>query len=231
MHFATLLLISAGARKALRITVAFVLATYLVRQFRKPSRWVGRPFLWLMNQRHSPLTDWGLEHVSIASNFSILDVGCGGGRTIHKLAALASAGKIYGVDYAKGSIAATRAYNADLIQSGRVAVVQGSVSALPFPDNSFDLVTAVETQYFWPDLLNDMKELRRVLKPGAALVIIAEAYKTGGASAQNAILKFLGNGCLSVAEHRQLFADAGYSDIQVSEDRKRRWISVTGRKP
>lgn len=213
------------------MALGVVVAVYVVRQFRKPSKWVGRPFLWLMNRSHSNLTDWGLQHVLVGEKFSILDVGCGGGRTIHKLAALAANGKVFGVDYAKGSVAASRAFNADSVRAGRVAVAQGSVSALPFASNSFDLVTAVETQYFWPDLVNDMKEIRRVLKPGGTLVIIAEAYKDGTSVARDAVLKLMGNGCLSVPEHRQLWADSGYADVQVFEDRRRHWICVTGKNP
>jgi len=51
-----------------------------------------------MNASHSNLTDWGLQHVSIANHYTILDVGCGGGRTVSKLAAMATQGKVYGVD-------------------------------------------------------------------------------------------------------------------------------------
>ena len=105
------------------------------------------------------------------------------------------------------------------------------MSNLPFAENTFDLVTAVETQYFWPDLLNDMKEVRRVLKLGGKLVVIAEAYKGGGKSrAHDAVLGLIGGGCLSVAEHRDLFAKSDYVDIQVSEERKRGWICVMGTK-
>ena len=53
-----------------------------------------------MNRSHSSVTDWGLKHVQIDEHFTILDVGCGGGRTIEKLAALATKGMVYGVDYA-----------------------------------------------------------------------------------------------------------------------------------
>src|SRR5215831_21409000 len=77
--------------------VAFGVAIVLMRQVRKPHRWIGRPFLWIMNRTHSALTDWGLEHVAIEPDFTILDVGCGGGRTIQRLAAMASAGSVSGV--------------------------------------------------------------------------------------------------------------------------------------
>jgi ubiquinone/menaquinone biosynthesis C-methylase UbiE len=39
-------------------------------------------------------------------------------------------------------------------------------SSLPFKDEKFDLATAFETIYFWPDLVNDFKEVNRVLKSG-----------------------------------------------------------------
>jgi SAM-dependent methyltransferase len=54
--------------------------------------------------------------------------------------------------------------------------------ASPFeaiPDDKFDLVTALETQYYWPDLVTDMQEILRVLKPGGALLIIVESYQKG----------------------------------------------------
>jgi SAM-dependent methyltransferase len=82
----------------LRYTIAAIVAFFLLRQVRKPSRWLGRPFLWMMNLSHSRLTDWVLQHVRIENNFRILDVGCGGGRTIEKLAAHAPQGKVDGVD-------------------------------------------------------------------------------------------------------------------------------------
>jgi ubiquinone/menaquinone biosynthesis C-methylase UbiE len=125
----------------LRYTIAAIVAFFLLRQVRKPSRWLGRPFLWMMNLSHSRLTDWGLQHVRIENNFRILDVGCGGGRTIEKLAILALQGKVDGVDYAPGSVAASRARNKKLIAQSRVAIEQASVSRLPFAENTFDLVT------------------------------------------------------------------------------------------
>ncbi|MFN7929934.1 MAG: class I SAM-dependent methyltransferase [Blastocatellia bacterium] len=178
-----------------------------------------------MNQSHSKLTDWGLQHVPIGRHFTILDVGCGGGRALQKLAALAPKGKLYGVDYAAGSVATARAKNAALIQTGQVVIQLASVSQLPFPDNQFDLVTAIETQYYWPDLANDMKEIRRVLKPGGTLLVIAESYKRGRFDA----MKLLRAISLSVQEHQELFAAAGYVMVQSKKNATKAGFAEAGK--
>lgn len=212
----------------------FVLVTlpYLLSQARKPTRWLGQLFLWLMNRSHSDLTDWGLGHVQIEAGFTILDVGCGGGRTLQKMAALATEGRLYGVDYADGSVAASRAKNARLIQAGRVEIRQASVSNLPFSDDMFDLVTAVETHYYWPDLLRDMQEIRRVLKPGGSLVILAESYAQNKPDRLQWLeSRLLKSRILSVDEHRELFSASGFSEVQIFEEPRKGWLCGLGRKP
>ena len=173
----------------------------------------------------------GVAACSDRKRLTILDVGCGGGRTIQKLAALATEGMVYGVDYAKGSVAASRGKNAQLIETGRVEIKQASVSQLPFPENKFDLVTAVETQYYWPDLVKDMQEILRVLKPGGTLIVIAESYKKGARDwLQGPVMKLMSSANLGVDEHRELFSTAGYTDVQIFEERSKGWICGIGRK-
>src|SRR5690348_17808753 len=130
-----------------------------VSQCKKPRGWLGRFTLWRMNASHSKLTDWGLGHVSVESDYTILDVGCGGGRTVGKLAARAAQGKVYGVDYSEESVATTKRLNARWIELGRVEVRHASVSQLPFAGGVFDLITAVETHFWWPDLPGDLREV------------------------------------------------------------------------
>jgi ubiquinone/menaquinone biosynthesis C-methylase UbiE len=148
-----------------------------VNQCSKPTGWLGRISLWRMNASHSKLTDWGLKQISIKDHYTILDVGCGGGRTVSKLAAIARQGKVCGIDFSEESVAATKSTNARCIDLGGVEVRHGSVSQLPFADGMFNLVTAVETHFWWADLPGDMREVLRVLKPGGTLIVIAEIYK------------------------------------------------------
>jgi len=219
-------------RQIVTTAAAVIAVPYVLRQVRKPTRWVGRLFAWTMNRSHSAVTDWGLTHVEVENDLAILDVGCGGGRTVQKLAGAAPQGRVVGVDYSIGSVEASRVTNADLIQAGRVDIQQASVSRLPFADSSFDLVTAVETHYYWPDLPQDIREILRVTKPGGALAVIAESYRGARYDlVQRPVMTLLRARIMSADEHRGWFEDAGFREVQVFEERSHGWICVTGRRP
>jgi ubiquinone/menaquinone biosynthesis C-methylase UbiE len=227
------ILVAEMIAQVIKIGVIFAASGYLVVQFRKPSKWLGRLVASSMNRSHSSLTDWGLSHVAIATDATVLDVGCGGGATVKKLAALAPDGRIHGVDYASGSIAASRANNRQLIAEDRVTIEQATVSHLPFPNDQFDIVTAIETQYYWPDLPSDMREILRVLKPGGKLVIIAESYKGAYLDwLEGPLMRvLLRSSRLSPDDQRNLFETAGFIDVQVIAEHRKSWICATGTKP
>lgn len=205
----------------------------MINQCRKPTGWLGRFVLWRMNLSHSRLTDWGLGHVSVGKGDTILDVGCGGGKTVSKLAAIAAEGNVYGVDYSEESVAASKRTNAREIDAGRVEIRQASVSELPFSEGVFDLVTGVETHFWWSDLPGGMREIFRVVKPGGMLLLVAEIYggsttKAGQLADKYAALA--GMTLLSAEEHRRLFEDAGFSEVRIVEHRSKGWICAFGRK-
>jgi ubiquinone/menaquinone biosynthesis C-methylase UbiE len=204
-----------------------------MNQCSKPTGWIGRFTLWRMNLSHSKLTDWGLGFISVGNQNTILDIGCGGGRTVSKLAAIAAQGKVYGVDHSEESVAAASRMNARLLDAGRVEIQLGSVSALPFPDAMFDIITGVETHFWWPNLRSDMREVFRVTKPGGTLILIAEIYKGADTMAAKIIEKHAvetGMTLLSVDEHGELLRNAGYSNVQVTEKKDKGWICAVGRR-
>ena len=134
----------------------------------------GKRLLERMNGgHHEDLALWGLSHVEIASDAQVLDIGCGGGANIERLLARAPQGRVSGLDYSPLSVATSREHNREAIAAGRCAVVEGDSSALPFDDNTFDLVTAFETVYYW-DIEAAFAEVARVLKPGGRFLICNE---------------------------------------------------------
>ena len=204
-----------------------------VTQCQKPVGWLGRLVLRNMNARHSSVTDWGLSHLVVQKHFTILDIGCGGGRTVSKLAAVATEGKVYGLDYSADSVAVASKTNTEWIKSGRVEIREGSVSRLPFATDTFDLVVAVETHFWWPDLPGDLRELLRVLKPGGELAIIAEVYLGASTTTARLVEKYsakTGMKLLSPEEHQNLLTAAGYSNVQINLESSKGWIFATGTK-
>jgi ubiquinone/menaquinone biosynthesis C-methylase UbiE len=75
----------------------------------------------------------------------------------------------------------------------------------------FDLVTALETHFWWPKLPGDMREVFRVLKPGGTLILIAEVYKGANSPVSKLAEKYAsrtGMTLLSADEHQELFTNA-----------------------
>ena len=142
-------------------------------QCARPEGALGRVMLSFMNYTHAPLTNWGLKLVNIQDGWTILDVGCGGGFTIRRLLKRSQDAQVYGIDISEESVAKAKKVNADVLDK-QVFIVQGSAEKLPYEDAKFDLVTAVETVYFWPNLPGCLQEVHRVLKSGGRFAILVE---------------------------------------------------------
>ena len=153
---------------------------------RKPQGKLGNIQLKSMNKEHTPVSLWGLKHLNIKSDDVILDVGCGGGINVKRMAECAK--KVYGIDYSIESVKLSKEVNEKLIDEGKVEILEGNVKDLPFEDNAFDIVTAFETVYFWPDIEKCFGEVKRVLKPGGIFLI---GLETNGSD--NFIMKFWGH--------------------------------------
>jgi ubiquinone/menaquinone biosynthesis C-methylase UbiE len=122
----------------------------------------------IMNKAHSSMTAWAFAKIDIQEDPAILDIDCGGGQTIHKLSKLTSHTEIYGIDYSQQAVDTSVLKNQTKAASGRVKISRGEVSAIPFKDNWFGTITAVQI-YFWPEPKNDLKEVFRVLKLAESL--------------------------------------------------------------
>jgi ubiquinone/menaquinone biosynthesis C-methylase UbiE len=178
------------------------------------------------------MTNWRLSHPSIGKQDTILDIGCGGGGTVNKLAKVATDGKVYGIDFSDESVMVSRKRNKQFVQVGRVEIQQSSVSCLPFSDSMFDLVTAVNTHNFWPDLVTDSQEILRVLKPSGKLIIIGSTYQGGKHNVRNQkYAELIEIAFPSINDLREIFLRAGYSEIQMFEKYNRGWMCGIGRKP
>ena len=93
----------------------------------------------------------------------VLDAGCGTGLYSRRL--LERGAVVSGIDADPGMLAAAR------LKAPAAALVEGDVTALPFPDDSFDLSLAVTLLCFVEDPPRAVAELVRVTRPGGRVVL------------------------------------------------------------
>jgi SAM-dependent methyltransferase len=96
----------------------------------------------------------------------ILDVGCGTGANLEMLGEF---GDAEGVDVSTDALSFCR-------QRGIERVKLGEAENLPYPDQSFDLVTALDVVEHLDDDLAGLREMRRVLKPGGRALLFVPAF-------------------------------------------------------
>lgn len=109
----------------------------------------------------------------------VLEIGFGPGVTIERLARLVGDGSVAGVDSSPVMVAQAQRRNARGIREGRIDLRYGSVELLPYPDGPFDRALAVNSQHHWPHAISNLREVRRVLKPGGVIVIAEQPVWAG----------------------------------------------------
>jgi ubiquinone/menaquinone biosynthesis C-methylase UbiE len=98
----------------------------------------------------------------------VLDVGCGTGYLLRRLAASCLAQELVGVDPASSMTEVARKSTDD----NRLRFLPAVAERLPFCDGSFDLVVSTTSFDHWSDQLAGLRECARVLVPGGRLVLV-----------------------------------------------------------
>ena len=186
----------------------------LSENFGNPKGLIGSLMLSGMNMGHTPMAKWGFAQFEVPKDAVVVDIGCGGGYNVKRLLALGSEGHVFGVDISEESVKKSKAVNKAALGT-RCDIVQASVEALPFDDGVLDLATAFETVYFWPDIAENFKEVRRVLRDGGHFVVINDP----GDPNKHWEDKIPGMRSYTAEQIAEAMEGAGFADIQISREK------------
>ncbi|RAZ88595.1 class I SAM-dependent methyltransferase [Mesorhizobium hawassense] len=145
-----------------------------------------------------------IELLDIAERDDVLEMGFGPGWALKRMAKLARAGTIIGVDRSPTMFRQAQSRNRRAIEDGKVKLIQGRFEQLPLETATFDKVLAVNVIYFCSSEGTALKEARRVLRRGGTMSIYVTdcSYMRG--------LQFIG------PETKQTFDQRGLEDLLVN---------------
>ena len=127
-----------------------------------------------MEESHLPIVLPMLELMGLKSTDRVLDVGCGSGWLVRRLAAVLPSGSAMGIDVAnemvrRAQLAAASVPNASFFQ--------GTAEDIPAPPEFFSKVISVESAYYWHNVQRGLREIHRVLAPGGSAWILINYYR------------------------------------------------------
>lgn len=189
-----------------------MLIQYLIEQSRKPSGGVGRMITRIWSSYFKSLSLWAIKQTTIPKNSRILEIGYGGGSTIKNLLGLDKNLDIHGIDISEESYHTASRFHSDAIDNGSVKLRIGNVENLPYQNNDFDLVFAIQTHIFWEDLKQSFQEIYRVMSNHSTLVIASEKEK----------IKYHMTDYGTSSELSQLLTSIGFSKIEERQNHK--WV-------
>lgn len=162
----------------------------------------------LMRAANNRPTQLAITALDLKLGDKVLDMGFGPGHAIQLMAAQVDPAVICGIDRSETMLRQAARANRVAIAQGRVKLVLGDFTHLPYADASFDKVLASNVIYFWSDAAIVLAEIKRILRPQGTLVV----YATDAASMRR--WKFTGTGThqlFDAAALAKLFASAGFS--------------------
>jgi ubiquinone/menaquinone biosynthesis C-methylase UbiE len=119
-----------------------------------------------------------VDALDLGPRENVLELGFGPGWGLRNIAKRTRGARVYGVDQSARMLEQAKRMNEMAVSSGRMVLVQGPFSPLPWIDEMFDKVLLVNVVYFFDSDGRDMSEVYRVLRSGGRAVIYVTASDT-----------------------------------------------------
>jgi ubiquinone/menaquinone biosynthesis C-methylase UbiE len=143
----------------------------LAAQLRKPEGDKGLQVALMMNKGNKLLNQWVIEAMQLKKSESVLEIGMGNGFFVKDILGVDNSITYSGLDYSSLMTEQAITLNREFVNTNRAVFVTGDSASLPFPDNSFSDIMAVNTIYFWENEEKELSEMKRVLIPGGKIVM------------------------------------------------------------
>jgi ubiquinone/menaquinone biosynthesis C-methylase UbiE len=141
------------------------------QQFGRPTGMLGRLVGHLMAAKNIGMNRLTVEMLDVQPDDRILEVGCGPGTAVQLLAARVTTGFVAGVDLSEVMVKQATRRNRQFIKRGLVELRQGTVSRLPYENDAFTKVCAVNSFHHWPTPEADLREVRRAMREDGVLLL------------------------------------------------------------
>src|ERR1700692_2552712 len=119
-----------------------------------------------------------VDALNLEPRESVLELGFGPGWGLRNIAERTRGARVYGVDQSARMLEQAKRMNEVAVSSGRMVLVQGPFSPLPWIDEMFDKVLLVNVLYFFDADGRDMSDVYRGLRSGGRLAIYVTSRET-----------------------------------------------------
>ena len=164
-----------------------------------------------MEEHHLPIVEPTLALMNVQPTDRLLDLGCGSGWLVRRLAALATQGRVVGIDVSDEMVRRAQRASAGF---ANVEFLQGTAEAIPAEPASFAKILSVESAYYWHDPARGVAEMYRVLEPGGSAWILINFYRDNADCHQWRDHYQIPTHLLSAAEWQQHFSVAGFREVR-----------------
>ncbi|MFG1683765.1 class I SAM-dependent methyltransferase [Nonomuraea sp. NPDC049269] len=181
---------------------------YLVSQAHHPRGIVGWANGWMFAHRPSnrQRNIWAVSLLDVRPTDRVLEIGFGPGVAIAEFAGRATRGHVYGIDHSRAMVRRATRRNAAAVRAHRVHLTHASVERLPSFGDPLDAILAVNSAGFWPDPVERLRELRRLLRPAGRIALVSQPRCPGATRDTTA---------RAAQELQNLLTQAGFTHLRV----------------
>lgn len=146
----------------------------LFDQLRNPSGLLGEVAGSVMAQTNKDVNRWVIAQLAVGPQDKVLEIGFGPGAALESVLKVVTHGFVAGIDHSATMEKQAHRRNRRAVHEGRLELQVADVASIPYEDETFDRVYAVNCFEYWQDPEANLEEVKRILKPGGHLFVATQ---------------------------------------------------------